>query len=49
MLDICFKNELIPSFLQSHYSALQSTLESGVPTVRNKLRNPSENRRSVLR
>lgn len=37
LLDICFKNGLIPSFLQSHYSALQSTLESGVPTVRNKL------------
>jgi hypothetical protein len=37
LLDICFRNGLIPSFLQSHYSALQSTLESGVPTVRNKL------------
>jgi len=37
LLEICFKNGLIPSFLQSHYSALQSTLESGVPTVRNKL------------
>jgi hypothetical protein len=37
LLDICFKNGLIPAFLQSHYSALQSTLESGVPAVRNKL------------
>jgi hypothetical protein len=37
LLDVCFKNGLIPSFLQSHYSALQSTLESGVPVVRNKL------------
>lgn len=37
LLDICFKHGLIPPFLQSHYSALQSTLESGVPTVRNKL------------
>ena|SRR5438552_3736906 len=37
LLDICFKNGLIPAFLQSHYSALQSTLESGVPTLRNKL------------
>ena len=37
LLDVCFKNGLIPTFLQSHYSALQSTLESGVPTIRNKL------------
>jgi hypothetical protein len=37
LLDVCFKNGLIPAFLQSHYSALQSTLESGVPTIRNKL------------
>ena len=37
LLDICFKNGLIPTFFQSHYSSLQSTLESGVPTVRNRL------------
>jgi len=37
LLDTCFKNDLVPAFLQSHYTALKSTLESGVPTVRNKL------------
>ena len=37
LLEICFKNELVPAFLQSHYSALQCMLESGVPTIRNKL------------
>ncbi len=37
LLDICFKNDLVPAFLQSHYTALRSTLESGVPPVRNKL------------
>lgn len=37
LLDICFKNDLVPAFLQSHYAALRSTLESGVPPVRNKL------------
>jgi len=36
LIEICFKNGLLPGFLQSHYSALQSTLESGVPTLRNK-------------
>jgi hypothetical protein len=37
LLDVCFKNGLIPAFLQSHYSALQNTLASGTPTLRNKL------------
>jgi hypothetical protein len=37
LLDISFKNGLIPAFLQSHFSSLQNTLESGVPTLRNKL------------
>ena len=30
-----FDNELIPPLMQSHFSALRSTLESGVPTIRN--------------
>ncbi len=37
LLEICFEKKLIPSFLQAHYSALRSSLESGVPTVRNQL------------
>lgn len=37
LLETCFNNGLIPQFLQSHYSALRNTLESGVPTIRNKL------------
>jgi hypothetical protein len=37
LLDICFDKGLIPSFLLSHYSALRSSLESGIPTVRNEL------------
>ena len=36
LIDICFSNGLIPSFWQSHYSALRSLLESGVPPARNK-------------
>jgi hypothetical protein len=31
------KNVLIPHFLESHFTALRSSLESGVPTVRNKM------------
>ncbi|MBM4038192.1 MAG: hypothetical protein FJ290_06715 [Planctomycetes bacterium] len=34
---VCFDKGLIPDFWQSHFSGLRSTLESGVPTARNKL------------
>ena len=36
LIDICFSNGLIPSFWQSHYSALTGLLKSGVPPARNK-------------
>ncbi len=36
LLDTCFANGLVPTYLESEFSALRSTLESGVPTVRNK-------------
>jgi len=37
LIDLIFEKELIPPFLQSHFTGIRSTLESGVPTVRNKL------------
>lgn len=37
LIQICIDNELIPSYWTQHFSALRSTLESGVPTARNKL------------
>ena len=37
LIEVCFRNELIPSFWQSHYSSLRNLLESSVPTGRNKL------------
>jgi hypothetical protein len=37
LIKIIFEHELIPSFMQSHFNALKSTLEAGVPTVRNRL------------
>ena len=36
LIEIVFKQKLIPAFIQSHFSALRSTLESGVPTARNR-------------
>ena len=37
LLQTLFDNGLIQKFWTSHFSALQSTLEAGVPTARNKL------------
>lgn len=37
LIEICVNNGLFASFLQSQLGSLRSILESGVPTVRNKL------------
>ena len=37
LIGIIFEHKLIPDFMQSHFSGLRSTLEAGVPTVRNRL------------
>ena len=37
LIQCCLDNGLIPTFWTQHFSALHSTLESGVPTARNKL------------
>ncbi|MEA5159951.1 hypothetical protein U5903_04105 [Cereibacter johrii] len=36
LIAACFSNGLIPAYLQTHFGALKTMLESGVPTVRNK-------------
>ncbi len=36
LIGICFQNKLIPDYLQSKFNSLQSSLESGIPTVRNR-------------
>jgi hypothetical protein len=37
LLNICFKNGLIPSFYESHFAGLRAVLEAAIPTPRNKL------------
>ncbi len=37
LIDILFQNDIINPFWNSHFSALRSLLESGIPTGRNKL------------
>lgn len=37
LIDVCIQNGLVASFHQSQLSSLRSLMESGVPTVRNKL------------
>jgi hypothetical protein len=36
LLEIVFAQGLIPTYLQTQFTALRSLLESGIPTVRNK-------------
>ncbi|MFN7117647.1 MAG: STM4504/CBY_0614 family protein [Saprospiraceae bacterium] len=36
LFEICFTNNLIPHYLQNHFSGLRCTLEGGVPTLRNR-------------
>jgi hypothetical protein len=37
LISVCFSNGLVPGFLQTQFTSIKSLLESGVPTVRNKL------------
>jgi len=37
LIQICFQNGLIPTFSQNQFTSLQNLLESGIPTIRNKL------------
>jgi hypothetical protein len=37
LIQVCFHNELVPTFTQNQFTSLQNLLESGIPTIRNKL------------
>lgn len=37
LLSVVFQKGLVLPFMESHFTALRSTLEAGVPTIRNKL------------
>ena len=37
LLDVCFQNNLIPQLIQSHIGGVRAALESGIPTIRNRL------------
>lgn len=37
LIQICFTNDLVPTFTQNQFTSLQNLLESGIPTLRNKL------------
>jgi hypothetical protein len=37
LIQICFQNQLVPTFTQNQFTSLKSLLESGIPTIRNKL------------
>ncbi len=37
LIQVCFQNGLVPVFTQNQFTSLQNLLESGIPTIRNKL------------
>jgi len=37
LIDVCFQNKLVPDLIQSHIAGFRAALESGIPTIRNKL------------
>ncbi|MEK5148380.1 hypothetical protein MKX53_15400 [Psychrobacillus sp. FSL K6-4615] len=37
LIAVLFKNDFVPEYLQNHFTGLKQTLESGLPTLRNKL------------
>lgn len=37
LIQVCFQNGLVPTFTQNQFTSLQNLLESGIPTIRNKL------------
>jgi hypothetical protein len=37
LINICLQNNLVPSFTQNQFTSLSNLLESGIPTIRNKL------------
>jgi hypothetical protein len=48
LLDVCFSNGLIPQALTSHFNSLRTTLESGLPTVSNKLARHGQGQKKVV-
>ncbi|MBU2536563.1 MAG: hypothetical protein KKD83_10445 [Chloroflexi bacterium] len=48
LLDICFSKNLIPQALSSHFDSLRSTLESGLPTVSNRLARHGQGQKKVI-
>jgi hypothetical protein len=47
LLDTCFSNGLLPAPLQAHFGGVRATLESGIPTVRNKLAGHGQGSRAI--
>jgi len=37
LIDVCLKNNLMPPLIQSHIGGVRAALESGIPTIRNRL------------
>ena len=48
LIEICLQNNLIPSYMQNQFASIRSLLESGTPTIRNKLGGHGQGSESVI-
>lgn len=47
LIQICFNKGLVPSYMQTQITSLKSLLESGVPTIRNKVGGHGQGQQSI--
>ena len=47
LIDIVFNQKLIPDFMQSHFTGLRTTLQAGLPSIRNRMSAHGQGRRKV--
>lgn len=48
LIEVCIKNKLIPDYLNSEFSAIRTVLESGAPTIRNRLGGHGQGPKKVI-
>jgi len=48
LIDICIGNGLVPKPLQGHFGSLRATLESGLPTISNKLARQGQGKDRII-
>lgn len=48
IINVCFNNGLLPTYQQTQYAALINLLESGIPTLRNKIAGHGQGKDNII-